>query len=131
MPISIFGGDAMPRAAKCRRVCAEPGNRRFLPQQDSGREIRMTVEELEALRLCDLEDRDQEAAARQMDISRGTLQRILYAARKKTAQALVEGSGLLIEGGNYQVSPCCGVCGAACQCCPLEKKREHREGPPR
>ena len=110
----------MPRVAKCRRVCAEPVNRCFMPQRDTRRTTHITVEELEALRLCDLEGFDQEAAAKQMDVSRGTLQRILYAARKKTASALVEGTGIRIEGGNYQVSSSgASMCQGACRYCPL------------
>ena len=76
----------MPRTVKCRRVCMEPRCRRFSPENGE-RFLVLQVEELEALRLCDLEELDQATAARQMDISRGTFQRILYSARKKTADA--------------------------------------------
>ena len=39
-----------------------------------------------------------------MNISRGTFQRILYNARKKTAMAITQGKGIKIDGGNYMVS---------------------------
>ncbi len=44
--------------------------------------VTIQVDALEALRLCDLEGLDQDAAAQQMGVS-GTFQRILYAARKE------------------------------------------------
>ncbi len=99
----------MPRNSKCRRVCAEPVHHIFVPERSSG-QVTLTVEELEAMRLCDLEGLDQDEAAKRMDVSRGTLQRILYSARKCTVQALVEGKEIIISGGNYRVA------GEPCQC---------------
>jgi predicted DNA-binding protein (UPF0251 family) len=55
-------------------------------------------EELEALRLADLEDLSQVAAAGEMGISRSTFQRILTRARQQVALALVEGQALQITG---------------------------------
>ncbi|HSL40471.1 MAG TPA: DUF134 domain-containing protein [Desulforhopalus sp.] len=52
-------------------------------------------DELEALRLCDGEGMTQEEAGLSMGVSRGTIQRILAMARKKTAIALTEGQALL------------------------------------
>ena len=54
-------------------------------------------DELEVLRLCDLEGLVQEEAGQRMGVSRGTVQRLLAAARKKTAKALVEGAALVFE----------------------------------
>ncbi len=99
----------MPRNSKCRRVCAEFENTKFAPLETASMDyLTMNVEELEALRLCDLEGLEQEDAAKRMEISRGTLQRILYAARQKSAKALCEGMGVLIQGGNYEIAttPC-------------------------
>ena len=59
----------------------------------------MTLDELEAIRLADLEGHYHEQAARSMDISRPTFGRILEAGRRKVAQALVQGLRLRIEGG--------------------------------
>ncbi|MFZ5797859.1 MAG: DUF134 domain-containing protein [Desulfobulbaceae bacterium] len=59
------------------------------------REIRLYRDELEVLRLCDLEGMVQEEAGQRMGVSRGTAQRLLASARKKTAQALVEGAALV------------------------------------
>ncbi len=91
----------MPRTSKCRRVCALPPNAVFTPQQTPCAFVVLTVEQVEALRLCDLEGFDQDKAAEQMMISRGTLQRILYGARRQMADALVHGKGIRIEGGHY------------------------------
>ncbi len=59
----------------------------------------MTLDEFEALRLADLEGLYQEEAARRMNVSRPTFSRIVDAARRKTADALVHGKALCIEGG--------------------------------
>lgn len=61
----------------------------------------MSLEELEALRLVDLLDLDQEEAAFYMGISRKALWNDLMNARKKVAACLVYGMGLRIEGGSY------------------------------
>jgi predicted DNA-binding protein (UPF0251 family) len=47
--------------------------------------------ELEALRLVDMEGLSQEEAGEKMGVSRGTVWRLIQSARKKTAQALIEG----------------------------------------
>jgi DNA-directed RNA polymerase subunit RPC12/RpoP len=61
----------------------------------------LRVDELEALRLADKEGMYQEQAAEQMKISRPTFGRIVETARRKVAEALVEGKALRIEGGNF------------------------------
>jgi len=61
----------------------------------------MSLEELEALRLVDLLDLDQEEAAFYMGISRKALWNDLMNARKKVAACLVYGMGLRIDGGSY------------------------------
>lgn len=67
-------------------------------------EIILTLDEVEAIRLKDLEDLEQEDCALRMEISRPTFQRILSIARKKIAEALVEGKVIKFEGGNYQIA---------------------------
>lgn len=75
-------------------------------------EIRLTVDEVEALRLKDLEGLDQTASAARMNLAQSTFQRILTAARGKLSRALVEGRALRIEGGNYRlVQRECTDCG--------------------
>jgi predicted DNA-binding protein (UPF0251 family) len=63
--------------------------------------VSITLEELEAVRLVDLLDLDQEEAAFYMGISRKALWNDLMNARKKIAAALVYGMGLRIEGGSF------------------------------
>ncbi len=81
-------------------------------------EMVVTVEEMEALRLADVEGLDQGPAAEQMGISRPTFHRILAKAHTKVAQFLWQGKSLRIDGGNYRMKVCdggrlflCGECG--------------------
>ncbi len=61
----------------------------------------LTLEELEALRLVDFEGMYQEEAALEMGVSRKTLWNDLKSARKKVAEALINGWAIRIEGGSY------------------------------
>jgi predicted DNA-binding protein (UPF0251 family)/predicted Fe-Mo cluster-binding NifX family protein len=65
-------------------------------------EVILTVEEAEAMRLKDIENLDQEQCAKQMNISRPTFQRILYSARRKIADVILNGKAIRIEGGNFE-----------------------------
>jgi predicted DNA-binding protein (UPF0251 family) len=64
-------------------------------------EVRLAVEECEAIRLADLEGMYQEEAAKKLKVSRQTFGRILENAHRKIAQAIVKGKALKIEGGDY------------------------------
>jgi uncharacterized protein len=80
---------------------------------DAGKNV-IKLEELEAVRLKDLEGLEQADCARQMEISRPTFQRILLSARAKIADSLINGKALQIEGGHYTRSICpvrCLACG--------------------
>jgi hypothetical protein len=61
----------------------------------------LSLEELEAVRLVDLLELEQEEAAFYMGISRKAFWNDLASARKKIATALVYGTGILIQGGSY------------------------------
>ncbi|MBN1190353.1 MAG: DUF134 domain-containing protein [Dehalococcoidales bacterium] len=67
-------------------------------------EIELSIEEIESLRLKDLEDLEQEQCAEKMNISRTTFVRILDSARRKAAEALINGKAIRIEGGNYELA---------------------------
>ncbi len=98
----------MARPFKCRRVAFMPGVTYFKPAGIPLRaleEIRLTVEEAEAIRLKDTEGLEQEEGAQRMDVSRPTFQRILASARQKMADALLNGKAIRIEGGNFEISP--------------------------
>ena len=60
-------------------------------------QVTLFHDELEALKLCDLDDLTQEEAGRKMGVSRGTVQRILSSGRKKVASALAEGKAIVFE----------------------------------
>jgi uncharacterized protein len=63
--------------------------------------VSLTVEELEALRLVDIEGLRQEDAASRVGISRRAFWEDLKAARMKVALALSTGKAIEIKGGNY------------------------------
>ena len=97
----------MPRPPKCRRVAYMPEVTYFKPAGIPLRdleEMRMSVEEAEALRLKDLEGLEQEQAAGKMNVSRPTFQRVLASARLKIADALLNGKAIRIEGGNFEMT---------------------------
>jgi predicted DNA-binding protein (UPF0251 family) len=92
----------MPRPRCCRHISGMPPAPLFKPAGVPARDldvVAMTLDELEAIRLADLEGLYQEEAAARMGISRATFGRILEAAHRKVATALVEGKALRIEGG--------------------------------
>src|SRR3989304_1376829 len=97
----------MSRTPKCRRVEFLPDVTYFkpagIPLRDL-KEVRLSIEEAEALRLKDLEGLEQEQGAEKMNISRPTFQRVLASARKKMADALLNGKAIRIEGGNFEVA---------------------------
>lgn len=94
----------MPRPKKRRRVGFVPQVTVFkpagVPRADL-EEIVLTVEELEAIRLKDVEDLDQTECAQRMQVSRPTFQRILDSARTKLARALTQGLALRVAGGTF------------------------------
>jgi predicted DNA-binding protein (UPF0251 family)/predicted Fe-Mo cluster-binding NifX family protein len=66
-------------------------------------EIRLGFDEAEALRLADLDGLYQEAAARSMGVSRQTFGRIVEVARRKVADAILNGKALRIDGGEITI----------------------------
>jgi hypothetical protein len=52
-----------------------------------------------------------------MEMPRGTLQRILYSAHKKTAEALCLGREILIDGGHFELSEARCDCKKRCSLC--------------
>lgn len=109
----------MARPRKFRCVWNEPGITYFKPRGIPVRELEeivLSVEELEAIRLKDLDGLKQEEAAGIMEISRPTFHRVLNSGRSKIADALIKGKALRIEGGDYKMAPRkfkCGQCGIA------------------
>ena len=94
----------MVRPRHCRRVRYGPQCTYFKPRGVGIQfleEVVLQVDELEAIRLVDLEDKGQTEAAEIMNISQPTLCRILKEARRKVADAVVSGKALRIGGGDY------------------------------
>lgn len=75
-------------------------------------QLSLTVDELEAIRLVDLEGLSHEQAAPVMGVSRQTIGRVLERGRRKVAEALVAGKAILIGGGQYRVEPRRLICSA-------------------
>ena len=97
----------MPRPTKWRRVNFIPQVTYFKPAGIPLRfleEVRLSVEEAEAIRLKDVEGLDQEQCAEKMNISRPTFHRVLSSARHKLAFALLTGKAIRIEGGNFEMA---------------------------
>ena len=97
----------MPRPKRCRRVCHSPDCTYFKPAgvpTSTLKEVVVTVDELEAMRLVDIDGLYYEQAAEQMGVSRRTFGRVIDSARKKVAQALIQGMALRIEGGVIEMA---------------------------
>ena len=97
----------MARPPKPRRVEYMPEVTLFRPAGIPMRhleEVVLSIEELEALRLKDLEGLEQEECAASMNVSRPTFQRVLTSSRYKVADALVNGKVLRVEGGHYRLA---------------------------
>lgn len=94
------------RPKKTRWIKCVPGERCFKPlcrPLNRLKEVYMTLDEFEALRLACLEGLQQIDAAKKMKISRPTFSRILTSAQKRLADAIVNIKTIRIEGG------CCKI----------------------
>lgn len=98
----------MPRNKKTRKCCAALGKdsrpRAFKPAGipiTELQQVRLGMDELEALRLCDKDGLTQEQAGARMGVSRGTVQRLLSAARSKVAEALTGCKAIALD-----LAPC-------------------------
>jgi uncharacterized protein len=111
-------GRTMPRPCKLRKVVCNPGQSSFKPCGGMpGKELEtvaLTIDELEAIRLADLECLYQELAARKMKISRQTFGNIISSAHKKVADFLINSKRLTVEGGKVEMDACRFIC-ATCQ----------------
>jgi len=97
----------MPRPRCVRRIISEiracsvvpfEGDAALAQKLFGGAElVTLEPDEVESLRLADLEHRYQEEAARLMGVSRPTFGRILERVRTKVADALINGKALNIE----------------------------------
>ncbi len=92
------------RPQKVRYVSDEPKIVQFSPRGKPGRpdELELRLDHWEALKLADYQGLDQAQASQQMGVSRATLGRILREARRRIADAVVNGKIIRIAGGNVQ-----------------------------
>ena len=90
----------MVRPRKIRCIRFDPNVSYFKPRGIPLRyleEVRLELEEAEALRLNDVEQLEQHAGAKRMRISQSTFQRILSSARNKVADAVIHGKAIRIQ----------------------------------
>lgn len=83
-----------------------------LPEENNP--VVLNYEEYEAIRLSDFELYGQVEAAQIMEISRPTYARIYESARRKVAQAFVQGKAIVFEGGKVYFDSewyTCSTCG--------------------
>jgi predicted DNA-binding protein (UPF0251 family) len=103
----------MARPTKWRKVENIPAIPYFIPSETDSTQFPANVlklEELEAIRLKDLEGLEQGECAAKMEVSRPTFQRILLSAREKVADSLINGKVIHIEGGNFTRNICVVKC---------------------
>lgn len=89
----------MPRPRLCRRIGFKPEVTYFKPRGVPLKNlevISLSTEEVEAYRLRYIDKLDQNEAAKKMNTSQSTYQRILSSASEKIAEALVDGKALEI-----------------------------------
>lgn len=91
-----------PRPKKPRNCCKHrrPDDHIFKPAgapMSELEKVNINHDELEAVRLCDIEDMTQAEAGEAMGVSRGTVQRLVCSARKKIATAVLHGQALVID----------------------------------
>ena len=96
----------MPIETKTRKISSFPPYAVYkpprIPMKDL-KQISMTFEEYEAIRLFDYLKKDQNESAELMAISQPTFSRILKSARTKLATAIVDGQALILEGGTITI----------------------------
>ena len=95
----------MPRKQRCRRIEGYPDHWEFSPEEVTDKEpVVMTLDEFETIRLLDREGMTQEQCAEKMGIARTTVTAIYESARRKIADAMVDGKQLQIRGGTYRLN---------------------------
>lgn len=122
----------MPRPKRIRRVENPPHFKGFkpigIPEENSP--VVLNYEEYEAIRLSDFQLLGQVEASKTMGVSRPTYARIYESARRKVAQALVQGKALIFEGGKVYFDSDWYFCnGCECWFNHPEKEQEVKDCP--
>lgn len=90
----------MARPKKNRKIYINPQITYFKPRAvplSQLKQVELELDELEALRLKELEDLGQKECAKKMGISQTTFQRILHRAHRKITDALIKGKAIAIR----------------------------------
>ena len=91
------------RPKKLRNICCDITRERiFAPKcmvNDKNDYDNITLDEFEAIRMCDRENMKQEDVANTMNVHRTTVSRILTSAHQKIADALINLKEIRISGG--------------------------------
>ena len=119
----------MARPQRCRRICSLPGYTYFEPVGSpacDGGTVALSLDEFEALRLMDYEGCTHEQCASVMQISRTTATEIYASARKKLAEAIIDGRPLIIGGGSVRLCDRTDSCGQnVCPACGQALSQEN------
>ena len=121
----------MPRPRNFRRIGCLPQSNYYKPRGiplSTLQHVQLTFDEIEAIRLADLQGLYQNQAAEKMNISRQTLGRILESAHKKIADALVNGKALAIEAGPVEFIPPVDTADSAGMNRQRRRRRRGRKG---
>lgn len=105
----------MARPKKSRRICALPSVIKFKPVGKTQGDVNLSFDEYEAIRLIDYVGLNHEECAKQMDVARSTVTSVYETARRKLAEAIVDGKVITVNGGDVEICEnsdnCCGQCG--------------------
>lgn len=94
----------MARPPKCRCIGGYPDFWSFSPDDESTEApVMLSLDEFETIRSIDWLGQNQEECAQEMQIARTTVTSIYESARKKLADALVNGRRIIISGGSYRL----------------------------
>ena len=96
----------MVRPKRIRRISFKPEVTYFKPAGipiTELEEVVLTFDELEALRLMNIEEIEQKEVAKKMDISQPTLSRLVQSARKKVTEAIINGYAIKVQGGHFKM----------------------------
>jgi len=96
----------MVRPRKIKTVSFKPGVTYFKPRAvplNKLEEVDLRIDELETLRLSNIDKLSQADAAKKMKVHQSTFHRTLARAREKITDALVNGKAIKIHGGEYKM----------------------------
>jgi len=94
------------RPKKTRLIRSKPKERLFKPVCGSLKDLKevvLSLDELEVLRLSSLDSLDQNKISKRINVHRSTVSRILNSAHYKIADALVNIKKIKIEGGSCKI----------------------------